>query len=148
MNYLDELIWRYEKGEIDDDSVCDNIERITRKEELCEDIREYRKKKKVTDCKYGYIKLSKSPEDIVVSWEEKESIFHFLQWLRLILGENDWDIFCQSVVHGKPKRVIAEERGVDINSIFGKLKTIKKKIGQALPYYYDQFGNLQEYLRG
>ena len=38
MNYLDELIWRYENGEIDDESVCDNIERITRKEELTKDI--------------------------------------------------------------------------------------------------------------
>jgi len=146
MNYLDELIWRYENGEIDDESVCDNIERITRKEELTKDIVEYKKKKKVTDCKYGYVKLSKSPEDIIISWEEKEKIFHFLTWLQLILGANDWDIFCQSVIYGKPKRQIAEERGVCIGSIFGKLKTINKKIGQALPLYYAQFGNLKEYL--
>lgn len=147
MNYLDELIYRYERGEIDDASVCDNIERITKKEELRKDISEYRKKEKMTAKKYGYVKLSKSPERVLIEWEEQEKIFHFLTWLRLILGNNDWDIFCQSAIYGKPKRQIAEERGVHINTIRSKLKTINKKIAQGLPFYYSQFGNLQEYLK-
>lgn len=147
MNYLDELIYRYENGEIDDRSVCDNIERITRKEELTKDIRENRTKEKITNKKYGYIRLSKSPEDVVIEWEQQEKIFQFLTWLRLMLGENDWHLFCQYAIYGKSKRQIAEDEGKNINSIRSKFRTINKKLAEGLPLYYQQFGNLQEYLK-
>lgn len=148
MNYLDELIYRYENGEINDEDVCDNITRITNKAEYYLDTKENRKKEKITLYKYGYIRLGKSPEDVIIEWEEKEKIFHFLTWLRAVLGEYDWYIFCQSEIYGKPKRQIAEEEGRCIGNIFRRLAKIKKYIKKALPLYYEQFGNLQEYLEG
>ena len=38
--YLDELIARYLNGEIDGDAVCDNITRLTNKEEYILDVNE------------------------------------------------------------------------------------------------------------
>lgn len=148
MNYLDELIYRYENGEINDEDVCDNITRITNKAEYYLDTKENKKKEKITLYKYGYIKLGKSPEDVIIGWEEKEKIFHFLTWLKSVLGEYDWYIFCQSEIYGKPKRQIAEEEGMYIGNIFRRLSKIKKYIKKALPLYYEQFGNLKEYLEG
>ena len=69
MGYLDDLIDRYEQGLISGEDVCDNITRLTKREEYINDVNENRKKEKLTN-KYQYVKLGKSPEDIVIGWEE------------------------------------------------------------------------------
>ena len=60
MGYLDDLIDRYEQGLISGEDVCDNITRLTKREEYINDVNENRKKEKLTN-KYQYVKLGKSP---------------------------------------------------------------------------------------
>ena len=146
--YLDELIARYLNGEIDGDAVCDNITRLTNKEEYILDVNENRTKEKIRS-RYDYIRFSKSAEDVVIGWEEDEKILHFLDWIHSVLDEKDWDIFSQyTLVKGMTRAKLAESMGVTRQTVDSRLKTICKKIHQAIPYYNEQFGDLQEYLRG
>ncbi len=143
--YLDELIERYEQGHIDAESVCDNITRITNKEEYISDVEQNRLKERITD-KYSYIRYSKSPEYIVIKWEESEKILHFLDWIRKTLGEKDWWIFSQFYLHNMSRKDIADKSDLTVKYIIQKIGTINNKIKKAIPYYTEQFGDIREYL--
>lgn len=143
--YLDELIDRYERGEIDAYSVCDNIERITKKEEYINDVNSNRLKEKMAD-KYCYLRYSQSPEEIILGWERSETILHFLDWIRSILSEKDWYVFSQYTLHKVTREKLANSLGVKRQSVDFRLKKVNKMIKSAIPYYNEQFGDIRAYL--
>ena len=143
--YMYDLIHKYDQGHIDGISVCDNINRITRKEEYIKDVNNNRLKGKMTD-KYFYLPFSKSPEEIVIEWEESEVIVHFLDWIRSILSEEEWWIFCQRNVSGRKEIDIADDLGINPKTLWNRLNSIKTKIKRMIPYYIEQFGDIEEYL--
>lgn len=145
--YLEELIARYENGEISDADVCDNITRITKKEEWILDCDENRKRDKLVK-KYDYLRFGKSPEEILIGWEEDERILHYLNWIRSVLNEKEWDIFSQYTLHPITRAALAEKMGMSRQNIDRYLSQVHTKVKRLTPYYDEQFGNLQEYLRG
>ena len=143
--YLDELIDRYKAGEINDADVCDNITRITKKEDYIKDVNENRTRDKLAD-RYNFIRFGKSPEDILIGWEEDEHIMHFISWIRSVLNEGEWDVFSQHSLYNTSTAELAEREGLARKSINRKLRTISHKINKYIPYYNEQFGDLREYL--
>lgn len=143
--YLDELIDKYEHGEISDEAICDNITRITRKEEYINDAYQNRIKKLVAD-KYFYLPYSKSPEDIVIQWEESEKILHFINWIRCTLSEKEWWVFSQYNLLKRKQNDIAQELGISYKQLNNKLNFINHKIKKVMPFYTEQFGDIREYL--
>lgn len=147
MGYLDYLIDRYEQGLISGEDVCDNITRLTKREEFIKDVNENRKKEKLTN-KYQYVKFSKSPEEIVIGWEESEKILHFIDWIRSVLTEREWEIFSKYTLRTGTATKAAEEAGISRGELYRRLSVINHRIKQAIPYYTEQFGDLYEYLKG
>lgn len=147
IGYLEDLIDRYEQGLISGEDVCDNITRLTAREEYIKDVDENRKKEKLTS-RYQYIKFSKSPEEIVIGWEESEKILHFLDWIRSVLTEREWEIFSKYTLRSGTATKMAEDTGISRNGLYRRLSVIHRKIQKAIPYYTEQFGDLYEYLKG
>lgn len=145
--YLEDLIARYERGEISGADACDNITRITNKEEFILDVNENRKRERLTS-KYDGIRLGKSAEDVVIGWEEDERILHYLDWIRQVLTEREWYVFSQYTLHPITRLQLAEKMGVSRQNIDRYLSRVHTKIKKLTPYYDDQFGNLYEYLKG
>lgn len=144
--YLDELIEKYNAGEIDDESICDNITRITNKEEYINDVNENRKKTALAN-KYAYLKYDKSPEDIIIGWEEDEMILHFISWIKSILPEKDWFMFKSYTLGNITHRQLGRMVGKSENATRKKMSQIRKKINRLIPSYTEQFGDIKEYLR-
>ena len=144
--YLDELIEKYNAGEIDDEAICDNITRITNKEEYINDVNENRKKTALTN-KYAYLKYGKSPEDIIIGWEEDEMILHFINWIKSILPEEDWFMFKSYTLENITHRQLGKIVGKSENATRKRMSQIRKKINRLIPSYTEQFGDIQEYLR-
>lgn len=143
--YVDELIDLYESGQIDGDSLTDQVTRITNKEEYVNDVNQNRIKEKIS-AKYDYIRYGKSPEDIIIEWERSEKIIHFIDWIRSVLNEEDWYIFTQYNLHNKSRKEIAKSLALTTQTIDFRLSSINRKIQKSIPYYNEQFGDLKEYL--
>ena len=94
------------------------------------------------------MKFSKSPEEIVIGWEESEKILHFIDWIRSVLTEREWEIFSKYTLRTGTATKAAEEAGISRGELYRRLSVINHRIKQAIPYYTEQFGDLYEYLKG
>lgn len=145
--YLDNLIYRYEQGLISDEDVCDNITRITNRDEYIQDVNSNRLKEKITN-KYWFVRLGKSPEEIVIGWEEDEKILHFISWIKSVLSKKEWEIFREYNLNNVTRKKLAQQMETTKSSIDYYLTRAGKKIQKAIPFYTAQFGDLQKYLKG
>lgn len=143
--YLENLIDRYEMGLISGEDVCDNITRLTNREEYINDVNSNRLKEKITN-KYDHIRMGKSPEAIVIEWEEAEKILHFIDWIRSVLTEREWEIFSRHTLRTGTTTKLAMDEGISRKELYRRLSVINHRIAVAVPYYTEQFGDLREYL--
>lgn len=146
MHYLDELIERYKSGELDDSSICDNITRMTKRDEFIQDVNYNRTAEKL-NVKYEFLRVSKSPEDIILEWERAEKIIHFLLWLKTALTDKEWEMFSLRFFQKRSYDYIAKYYGTTKKSCYERYKTIRNKTRNIIHFYDEQFESLKEYLQ-
>ena len=93
------------------------------------------------------MKYGKSPEDIIIGWEEDEMILHFINWIKSILSEEDWFMFKSYTLENITHRQLGGIVGKSENATRKRMSQIRKKINRLIPSYTEQFGDIQEYLR-
>lgn len=130
------------------DKAIDEINAIQNMYEYKKTIDEYRTVDKLA---LIYNEYSKSPEDILIKKEEHLYLLHFVCWLKKYLSltkPNLWETWRDSVIFGLDNQTLAKKYKVKPQAISKRKNFINKLIKKALPLYYEQYLNLEEYLKG
>lgn len=115
--------------------------------EYTNSVSEYRKVDKLSSLveKYGA-----SPEQIVIRKEEQRYLLHFVCWLQTHLRNVKpimWYIWRDAVIYGQNTKELAKKYQISTKTVNRWKVKCRKQISKALPFYYAQFGNLEEYLK-
>lgn len=130
------------------EKAVEEINAIMNNWEFTNSVSEYRKVDKLSSMveKYG-----ESPEQILIKKEERMVLLHFVCWLKGYLqtiSDKAWDIWRDNVIYGMSYKQCAKKYNIGISTVGGYKTRYNKRIKEALPLYYEQFGNLENYLKG
>lgn len=129
------------------EKAVEEINAIMNNWEFTNSVSEYRKVDKLSSMveKYG-----ESPEQILIKKEERMVLLHFVCWLKGYLqaiSDKAWNIWRDSVIYGMSYKQCAKKYNISISTVGAYKIRYNNRIKQALPLYYEQFGNLENYLK-
>ena len=79
-------------------------------------------------------------------------LIHFALWLKAYLSSSNkmsWEIWRDSVIFGMSTQEIMDKYHIKNNQIvYKRRKKIYQDIKKGLPLYYEQYLNLEEYMKG
>ena len=79
-------------------------------------------------------------------------LLHFALWLKSYLSSSNkmsWEIWRDSVIFGMSTQEIMDKYNIKNNQIvYKRRKKIYQDIKTALPLYYEQYLDLEEYMKG
>lgn len=132
------------------DKALEEINFAMKSWEYTNSVNEYRKVDKLS--KLFLERFSKSPEEIYIKKEEHLMLLHFALWLKSYLSSSNkmsWEIWRDSVIFGMSTQEIMDKYNIKNNQIvYKRRKKIYQDIKTALPLYYEQYLNLEEYMKG
>ena len=132
------------------DKALEEINFAMKSWEYTNSVNEYRKVDKLS--KLFLERFSKSPEEIYIKKEEHLMLLHFALWLKSYLSSSNkmsWEIWRDSVIFGMSTQEIMDKYNIKNNQIvYKRRKKIYQDIKTALPLYYEQYLDLEEYMKG
>ena len=129
------------------DNAVEEINVIMKNWEFTNSVAEYRKVDKLSAMVERY---GDSPENIVIRKEERMMLLHFVCWLKVYLKQVRplmWYVWRDTVIYGMSIKQCAKKYKITESSAKNCKSACKQNIKRALPLYYAQFGNLEEYLK-
>lgn len=132
------------------DKALEEINFAMKSWEYTNSVNEYRKVDKLS--KLFLERFGKSPEEIYIKKEEQLMLLHFALWLKSYLSSSNkmsWEIWRDSVIFGMSTQEIMNKYNIKNNQIvYKRRKKIYQDIKTALPLYYEQYLDLEEYMKG
>lgn len=132
------------------DKALEEINFAMKSWEYTNSVNEYRKVDKLS--KLFLERFGKSPEEIYIKKEEHLMLLHFALWLKSYLSSSNkmsWEIWRDSVIFGMSTQEIMDKYHIKNNQIvYKRRKKIYQDIKTALPLYYEQYLDLEEYMKG
>lgn len=132
------------------DKALEEINFAMKSWEYTNSVNEYRKVDKLSQLFFE--KYSKSPEEIYIKKEEQLVLIHFAMWLKQYLSSMDpvsWGIWRDTIIYGLSTKEMMKKYGITRDSkLYQRRKKILKYIEAGLPLYYEQYLNLEEYMKG
>ena len=125
----------YNIGIIDEKKLASCLNSLRVIEEYTGDVNQYRIAEMVVEASQPDF-ISRSPEDLIIERDDMRETVIFLDWIRQMIGDKDWDMLCMYVVYGISHGKIAEKLGVTQQAISKRFKRIHKTISRYMKYYH------------
>ena len=89
----------YNKEIIDEKRLASCLNSLRAIEEYTGDVNQYRIAERVVEASQPDF-ISRSPEDLIIERDDMREMVIFLDWIRQMIGDKDWDMLCMYVVDG------------------------------------------------
>ena len=90
----------YNIGIIDEKKLASCLNSLRVIEEYTGDVNQYRIAEMVVEASQPDF-ISRSPEDLIIERDDMRETVIFLDWIRQMIGDKDWDMLCSCIVTGK-----------------------------------------------
>lgn len=129
------------------DTAVEEINAIMKNWEYTNTVAEYRKVDKLSSLVERY---GDSAEAIIIRKEERMMLLHFVCWFKRYLYQVRplfWYVWRDSIVFGLNREQCAAKYGISKKYVTKIRTKCKEYLKKAKPLYYEQFGDLEEYLK-